>query len=63
MPHDRDGWLIEVGDHVTVEFVVTGVHPSASLCNVQLESVIPMPGATWTTTLSAINTKQVVKVS
>jgi hypothetical protein len=62
MPHDKNGLLIEQGDHVTVEFVVTQVSTNENECNVGLDSVEKMPGKEYGTSLSAINTKQCVKV-
>lgn len=62
MPHDRDGQVVNPGDHVTIEFVVQHVHQVEEFCNVQLRSVEKMPGNDAHIDLSAVNTRQVVKI-
>lgn len=62
MPHDKNGELISVRDHVTVEFVVTAVSTGEEQCNVNLESVEGMPPNGYKTSLGAINTRQTVKL-
>ena len=63
MPHDKFGSLLEVGDHVTVAFLVTAVHTATDYCNVNLESVEGMPPNGTKTSLGAINTRQTVKIA
>lgn len=65
MSHDKNGTLLKAGDIVTVEFEVTGVFQDAdpNFCNCNLKSVLPMPGNGVHSTLSAINTKQVLLVN
>lgn len=63
MPHDRNGVEIKTGDHVTMEFVVKDVYPHDWLCNVSLESVERFYPNDDKTSLSAVNTRQVVKVN
>lgn len=58
MPHDCRGRLVEVGQTVIVRFKVLRVVDAGDFCNVDLESIVPMPGNGIKTTLGAINTKQ-----
>jgi hypothetical protein len=37
--HDRNGTPLRVGDIVTLEMVITQVHPGADFCNVTAQSV------------------------
>ena len=60
--HDKYGVSLTKGDHVTVEFVITDLHPQSDRYNVNLETVDVMPGTDWKTTLSAINTLMTGKV-
>lgn len=57
MPHDRNGNLLEVGDIVNVPCKVTSVTPSEEYCNVNLETLYPMPPYTGGDTMVR-NTKQ-----
>lgn len=60
--HDKHGNVLEVGDRVTVEFIVTGfAEGGGDYCNVMLETVEGLPGNGLKATLGAINTKQTVK--
>lgn len=61
MPHDANGVVLVDGDLVNFPFRVKRVYEAGDFCNVELESVIPMPGNGYNLTLSAVNTKQVVK--
>ena len=61
MPHDRDGIEVKPGDRVLVECVVKAVHSTADYCNVDLETVSPMPPRD-TSTMLTMNTRQVRKV-
>lgn len=63
MPHDKHDQELLAGDRVTVEFIVKSVCAGENHCNVNLESVEGMPPDGYKTTLSAINTRQTVKVS
>ena len=62
MPHDKNGIVLQPGDRVTMEFTVKQVHATEELCNVSLESVEPFYPNDTPTLLSAVNTRQVVKV-
>lgn len=62
MPHDKNGELLKVGDHVTMEFKVKEIHNTEDYCNVNLESVEGMPPLGTKTSLGAVNTRQVIKV-
>jgi hypothetical protein len=62
MPHDKNGQLLQAGDKVIVEFAVKSVCPG-EYCNCELVSTEVIPGNGHPATLSAINTKQVVKVA
>lgn len=58
MPHDLRGNVVEIGQTVTVEFVVTAVHAGDDYCNVSLETALPMfPGSAKMPL--TLNTKQV----
>lgn len=61
MPHDANGLLLAAGDIVNFPFTVKRVYDAGDFCNVELESVLPMPGNGSLLTISAVNTKQVVK--
>lgn len=37
--HDRNGQALQVGDKVTIEAVITELHPTEDYCNVTLETV------------------------
>lgn len=63
MSHDKNGTLIQPGDTVTVECKVLSVTADQDFCNLNLESVLPMPGNGIKTAISAINAKQVLLVS
>lgn len=60
MPHDINNQEIKVGDLVFVECVVTAVHATDNneFCNVNLDTVRPMPPYTEPMHLT-LNTKQV----
>jgi len=62
MPHDKNGILLAPGDRVTMEFTVKAVHATEDLCNVDLESVEPFYPHDTPSLLSAVNTRQLVKV-
>lgn len=62
MPHDKNGTLLNVGDRVTMEFIVKDVFAAEEYCNINLESVDPLYPGPNKTTLGAVNTRQVVKV-
>lgn len=61
MPHDAKGRLVEVGDIVMMPFKVKMVHSAEDFCNCDLESVYKMPGNDSRTSLSAVNTRQVLR--
>lgn len=61
MPHDANDSKIEVGDTVYMPFVVQKVYSVEEFCNVDLQSVYPMPGRNEKTNLSEVNTKQLIK--
>lgn len=61
MPHDAKGRLIEVGDTVLMPFRVKMVHAGEDFCNCDLQSIYPMPGDGSRTSLSAVNTRQVLR--
>lgn len=56
--HDINGAKLEVGDRVLVEMKVTSVSADQDYCNVQLDTVHPMPGNGLKSCLT-LNTKQV----
>lgn len=62
MPHDKNGNKLEVGDKVTVEFEITGISPSETMCNLNLKTTIPMDEGDYCPTMSNINSKQTEKV-
>lgn len=62
MPHDCNGKKIEPGDIVSVKFKVLQVFANEDACNVELESISTMPCSGSPTRVSAINTKQTIKV-
>jgi hypothetical protein len=61
MPHDAQGRELKVGDTVIMPFTVKEVHMTEEFCNLKLESCFPMPGRHERTTLSEVNTRQVVR--
>ena len=63
MPHDRNGLVVAPGDIVTMKFRVKNVHANEDFCNCDLESIEMMPGNRQPTTLSAVNTRQVERVT
>ncbi len=60
MPHDRDGQVLVVGDVVHVPARVKALHLTEDYCNVDLETLEPMPPGDGTNSMS-LNAKQVVK--
>lgn len=60
MPHDRDGRLLNVGDHVLVPCNIKEIHITEEYCNVNLETSQPMYPGTHKSSL-CLNSKQVVK--
>lgn len=62
MPHDINGKKLKVGDRVTMEFTVLDVMTNEDYCNCTLASVQPFYPGNGSTNLSAVNTKQLVKV-
>lgn len=60
MPHDKNGLSIQKDDEVIVRFRVVDVFGdnTGEFCNVNLESLEPMPGSGAKTSLTAINTRQ-----
>lgn len=62
MPHDVNGNLLTVGDHVSLKGTITEIHSTENLCNCTVKLDQPMPGADYPTTISALNTRQVEKV-
>lgn len=60
MPHDRDGKQISVGDTVWVPCIVRTIHDGEGYCNVDLETLQPMPPTNNRTELT-LNAKQVLK--
>ena len=63
MPHDAKGNLLQVGDKVVILGVVTRVLASEDYCNVDVELEHLMPPNNTKSSVSAINTKQVEKVT
>lgn len=61
MPHDKNGALVNAGDTVTVEFVVSDVQTGTEYCNATLVSVEPMYPGEHKSSIT-INTKQAVKI-
>ena len=57
--HDRNGNELKLGHVVKIEFVVTGLHAESDFCNVNLESIYPMPGNGLYLNVSAVNSRQV----
>ncbi len=62
MPHDANGKLVEVGDEVVLRCKVVRVHDDIEYCNVDLDTVYPMPPYTEPSRFSAVNSVQVEKV-
>ena len=62
MPHDKNGQLVQPGDHVTITFRVTDITTGEDYCNCHLESVEGMPPTGTKLTISAVNTRQTEKV-
>lgn len=60
MPHDRDGVELKVGDRVMVPCIVTAIHLTTDFCNVDLQTVRPMPPLEAMTAIT-LNSKQVQK--
>lgn len=57
MPHSQEGLELQPGDLVSVLFEVKAVHAGIEFCNVDLDTVEPMPPYT-TPTRVVLNTKQ-----
>ena len=57
MPHDRNGRVLEVGDHVLVPCVVDSITTGEEYCNVTLKTLINMPPKDYPETI-VLNTKQ-----
>lgn len=62
MPHDKNGTLLNVGDRVSVEFEVTGIHMAEEYCNTTLK--IPGEhGPHNVTSTLVVNAKQTTKIA
>ena len=61
MPHTQDNHIVAVGDVLYLPCRVKNVHAGVEYCNVDVETVYPMPPYDTPTTFSAINTRQFVK--
>ena len=61
MPHDKNGNVLKEGDRVDVPCIVKSITPGDEYCNVNLETLVPMPPYTVPSTI-VLNTKQVEKV-
>lgn len=62
MPHDRRNRELQDGDLVNVPCRIKRVSTEADYCNVELETVEPMPGNNTCTSMH-LNTRQVELVS
>lgn len=60
MPHTRDGQLVNVGDVLYLPCKVKSVQTGEEFCNVDVETVYPMPPYDKPSNFSAVNTKQFV---
>jgi hypothetical protein len=61
MPHDQLGNLLKEGDDVVIPARIKKIHPHPDYCNVDVELTFTMPPEGSVTTLSAINTSQLLK--
>lgn len=61
MPHDAKGNLLKVGDKVAIPATVTLISTGEGYCNCSVELDHPMPPDNTKTTMSALNTRQVVR--
>lgn len=59
MPHDRDANELRVGDRVNVPCRIKAIHQTEHYCNVDLETLMPMP-PTESPSGIALNAHQVV---
>ena len=57
MPHDKNGQILKVGDHVTIEAVITAIGSGEDYCNATARTVASMPPYAEGTSIS-MNTKQ-----
>lgn len=60
MPHDKNNKVLNIGDKVMIEAVVTQVNMGEEFCNATMETVEPMYPGTYKTVIT-LNAKQVVK--
>lgn len=60
MPHTRDGLLVNVGDVLYLPCKVKSVQTGEEFCNVDVETLYPMPPYDHPSNFSALNTKQFV---
>ncbi len=63
MPHDAKGNILKPGDKVVIPATVIAVHESDEFCNCDVEFDHPMPPYTEKTRYSALNTRQVEKLT
>jgi len=61
--HDAFGRELKVGDTVMMPFKVKQIHSSEEYCNCDIESIATMPGNESHTSLSAVNTQQVIRAN
>ncbi len=62
MPHDANGVRLIVGDKVSITGTVTQISEGDNYCNCTVDVDLPMPPYMTKTNISAINTKQLVKL-
>lgn len=60
MPHDKRGTELHVGDTVMVPCRVKAIHLTEEFCNVDLETIEPMPPL-GSTSAFTLNSKQTIK--
>ena len=60
MPHDAKGNLLKVGDHVLIPGTITAIQSTDQYCNCHVELDYFMPPQEHKTSISAINTAQVL---
>jgi hypothetical protein len=61
MPHDANGELLKVGDRVVLYGTITYIGANPEYCNCSVELEYKMPPDNQVVSVSALNTKQVVK--
>jgi hypothetical protein len=59
--HDANGELLAVGDIVSLDCVITAVHPQEDYCNVMLQSVLPPEPTSMGACSVLCNSRQVIK--